>query len=525
VRRSRARRLAVARVGEEDPANQVGRWTDPPFAMPNYAMNAALLPTGKVMFWSWPPVDSPGHRPNYGAAALWDPSQGTGAGAFESIPPPLVDPDGPSGPQGLVPAPIACSGQSFQADGSLLLAGGNLIYPGDPGDAYTNWAGLGTVFTFNPWTETWKRQPDMEEGRWYPGQVELADGRTVILSGYTDAAPGGVFSSLMEIFDPTAPLAERVSPVPSGARTTSLYPRMFTLPDRNVLLAGPDRPESAILDTETFTWRGLPMPARNHGGGNSVLLRGGWTVQQIGGYDWREDPGTGSIPASASTETIDAHATNPQWTPGPPLNVPRSYANTVLLPDGSMVAIGGGAGRTAELGAYEVEPDHLRVELYDPQTKSWRLGPAQQEFRAYHSTAVLLPDGRVWSAGDDFHPTDSQGNASQTDSAEVYSPPYLYKPGRPAVTGAPAEIRYGERFDIAATGGPRSAVLMAPSATTHADDMSQRRVPLRGIKTASGLRLFAPPGPGVAPPGYYMLFALDWRGVPSVARWVKLGPS
>jgi hypothetical protein len=60
-----------------------------------------------------------------------------------------------------------------------------------------------------------------------------------------------------------------------------------------------------------------------------------------------------------------------------------------------MVQVGGGVG--ADL--YETVPGHHNVELWDPVTKQWRLGAAQQEDRAYHSTALLLPDGRVVSAG------------------------------------------------------------------------------------------------------------------------------
>ena len=64
----------------------------------------------------------------------------------------------------------------------MVAAGGTLIYAGTfPDDAYTDWGGLQTIFTFDPFSETWTRQPDMAKGRWYPGQVMLPDGRTVIL--------------------------------------------------------------------------------------------------------------------------------------------------------------------------------------------------------------------------------------------------------------------------------------------------------------------------------------------------------
>src|SRR5439155_1555320 len=85
------------------------------------------------------------------------------------------------GPQPPAPAPIFCSGLSQLANGDVVVAGGNLIY-GDTfaDDGYTTFAGLNTIFTFDPFTETWVQQPDMAHGRWYPTQTLLPDGRTII---------------------------------------------------------------------------------------------------------------------------------------------------------------------------------------------------------------------------------------------------------------------------------------------------------------------------------------------------------
>src|SRR4051794_33560846 len=123
-RAERAARAAISQEGLEDPPELVGRWTTGPFALPNYAIHAAMLPTGEVAFWGYPPPDENNVKTNSGEAAIWDPAKGTGSDAFAAVPPPLMDPDGP-GPQGVVPAPIYCSGLSFQADGSVLVAGGN----------------------------------------------------------------------------------------------------------------------------------------------------------------------------------------------------------------------------------------------------------------------------------------------------------------------------------------------------------------------------------------------------------------
>ena len=181
------------------PPSEIGRWMNAPFQIPHAAVNAVMLPTGKVMFWGVAFRNEPRNRGN---AALWDPSKGYGSDAFTEVPPPSIDPDG-DGPQGTDTAPIFCSGVSMLPSGEVLAAGGNLVWANQyDDDPYTTFAGLNRAFTFNPWTRQWTEQPQMNAGRWYPGQVELPDGRTVVLGGYTDEAPGGVFNRDLEVFTP-----------------------------------------------------------------------------------------------------------------------------------------------------------------------------------------------------------------------------------------------------------------------------------------------------------------------------------
>ena len=150
-----------------------------PFTIPVMGIHTAMLPTGKVMFFSYPrrllnPQNNSGH------AWLWDPATND----FKSVPPPLWrDP----ADDVMKPANIWCAGQSFLADGQLLVTGGNLAYDSSTSD----FKGLNKIYTFNPWSETWTEQPDMREGRWYPSQVLMPDGRTMIMAGLDSSGPQG----------------------------------------------------------------------------------------------------------------------------------------------------------------------------------------------------------------------------------------------------------------------------------------------------------------------------------------------
>ena len=134
-----------------------------------------------------------------------------------------------------------------------------------------------------------------------------------------------------------------------------------------------------------------------------------------------------------------------------------------------------------------------------------------------------MPDGRVISAGDDYNPNPDRNS----DTAEIYSPPYLFKGARPTISSAPATLSFADRFGVGTPDQVSKAVLMAPGATTHGDDMNQREVALQVSNTVAGagINLVSPPNANVAPPGYYMLFLLNSQGVPSVAKWVRIDPT
>src|SRR6185369_500373 len=89
----------------------------------------------------------------------------------------------------------------------------------------------------------------------------------------------------------------------------------------------------------------------------------------------------------------------------------------------------------------------FEAEIWDPATGQWTTLAAMKKPRLYHSTALLLPDGTVLSAGGGM--ADDNGRPyTNYPNAQIYSPPYLFKGPRPAVTSAPQTLSYGASFSI-----------------------------------------------------------------------------
>jgi hypothetical protein len=222
-----------------------------------------------------------------------------------------------------------------------------------------------------------------------------------------------------------------------------------------------------------------------------------------------------NVAAEASTYVLDMTEPSPGWRQTADMAFPRAYHTLTVLPDGNVLVTGGGVtteGKDVSAAVYEAE-------LWSPAAETWQTMAAMQVPRLYHSTALLLPDGRVAVAGSG----DSYGGPDQT-TAEFYSPPYLFHGARPAIESAPSEIPYGAIFAVGLDDDSPvgSVALVRPGAVTHQFDEDQRYLSLAFQQSGSTLSLEAPTSATLAPPGYYMLFVLNAAGVPSVAHWVRL---
>lgn len=401
-----------------------------------------------------------------------------------------------------LPWDMFCNGMVTLPDGRVFVNGGNLQYDpffGEPRNA-----------VFDPASRTFTEVESMARGRWYPTVTTLGDGRVLAFSGLFDT--GGT-NTTTEIYTVGSGWS---APVAAGW-TPPLYPRMHLSTDGRVFYAGSGR-GSRFFNPVTNTWTAVVTNTNhtaNRSYGTSVLL----PLTPANGYRPRVMILGGGNPATATTEIIDLSAPTPQWQYGPSMSRQRIQMSATILPNGKVLATGGSVNDEDALTA------SLAADLYDPVTNTFSSAGSNAFARLYHSAAVLLPDATVLLLGGN----PQRGNYQR--NLEVYSPAYLFDSNgnpalRPTISGVPSgTIGYGSQFQVQTPtpGDISSVVLVRPGAATHAFDMEQRLVGLSYTVGSGVLNVTGPPNGNIAPPGYYMLFALNSLGVPSVARFVRVG--
>jgi hypothetical protein len=457
----------------------MGKW-DPPIPWEALAIHAHLLPDGRVMTWGR--MD---HVP-----VLWNPATPASFGSTTR------------------PVDLFCSGHSFLSDGKLFVAGGH---------SGTDNQGIKSAEYFDFVTNAWSPAPDMQNGRWYPTNTTLAAGEILTLSGGDTLQQRNLIPEVRQVDGTWRVLSNASLYLP-------YYPFVFLAPDGRAFVAGSNWHTYWLNTTGTGQWTAGPLSSvssRDYGSAvmydvGKILIVGGGTSDGNGGY----------APPTNTAETIDLNAgAAAPWRPTGSMAVARRQLNATLLADGRVLATGGTNGT-----GFNVAPTSeavLAAEIWDPATGQWSTLARMTHYRLYHSTALLLPDGRVLSAGS------GQPAAAGLDddyTAEIYYPPYLFNPDgtlatRPTITSVPTQVAYGQQFTV---GTPNASAAnkvtwIRLGSVTHAFNEDQRMNFLSfSVSSTSSITVSAPATALMAPPGYYLLFLVDSRGVPSVAKIVRI---
>jgi len=465
---------------------------------------------------------------------------------------------------------LFCSGHSWTKNGRLFVAGGS-IYK-DNLDHLDLVFGARLTWLWKPedYDDTtasdhgWYQNSPLAQSRYYPSVTLLGDDKLMVTGGLDDAAnypniAPNLWPSTYEVglpdTVPTTPITWDMdgSQVriyqgvvePNGSHL-QWYPRMHLLTTSTQMLPSSQNPTTGDVFHAGFgasNARLLHDPANtaappwDYTVGNHPTLATSVYAQLYRHYNssvllpldlnvttpvlnrvMRMGGSEGTFYFTESNPKADVEICNAgtsgaggDWQPAQPMHHARIYHTAVLLPDASVLVLGG-----QDLNGFVT-----KAELY--QNGAWTETGDLNSPRDYHSVVVLLPSGKVFVGGGEHRAWDY----------EIYNPPYMYKGPKPVLSTWPGSMGYGGVYDIDFTwsgSGPdtyvEKVVLMRPGSITHHSDFDQRYVALNQVEVTSQqpgmVRVTAPPNSKYAPRGRYMMFLVSEMGVPSAAKWVDL---
>jgi len=393
---------------------------------------------------------------------------------------------------------LFCSGHCFLPDGRLFVTGGHQFDDGF-GEVDTNF--------YDSNANAYSLGPPMQSGRWYPTACALGNGETLVVSGFV--VPGQV-NSVPQVLQTN----QTWRPLSSVNDSTPLYPRLLLAPNSRVFIAA-ERPNTQYLAT---SGSGSLQDMGNTGAGtrdygSAVMYDDGKVLIMGGGAP------------TATAQIINLQSEAPAWSPLSgngsiaPMLFPRRQLNATILADGK-VLVTGGVSSGSGLGASD--PPVFAAEMWNPSTRTWSTMASAARPRKYHSTAVLLPDGRVLTGGGGgLHPPN---HTIDEPSMEIYSPPYLFNGARPTIASAPATANHGQQIFVGTPDATSisKVTLVRLSSVTHAFNQNQRVNILSFRQAPGGLNVTVPGSGHLCPPGHYMMFLIKNTGVPSVASIIQV---
>lgn len=459
---------------------RVGQWSAVipwPFAF----AAAANLPDGRILTWgSNNLMDFTGGKFTY--AAIWDPV----TSAFQAV--------------NHTNHSMFCGVPTMLEDGRIFVNGGD-----------------GTrraTSTFDYRTGQWQRIEQMKSARWYPGSVALPNGQVFTLLG----DPGSVYPELWTAGRGWAYLAgiNVQAPILDRRGYQRLWlPYLHLAPDGRLFHSGPTDRMNWLDPTGagSISFTGLTNSWYPKYGAvvmfdeGKLLIAGG-----SGGPD-------SSFYSTRKAAVVDLTGPTPTKQATSPMIYARKFNNGVVLPNGEVLMIGGSiyGFEFSDLGTV------LTPEIWNPTSGQWRTVADIAVPRNYHSVALLLPDGRVWVGGGGLCDC-----AADHPDAQIFAPPYLFNPdgsaaNRPLITAAPAVVTQGRTITVTATADLARFTLVKMSSVTHDLNSDLRFLNIPFTTTGAGrYQLMLHANPNVLTPGYWMLFAIDQAGVPSVAKVVQV---
>jgi hypothetical protein len=475
------------------------------------AIHASVLPNGKIFYMA----GSGYHSSHQG-------------GPYEGR---VLDPNTGSESNVSMSEDLFCMGQAPLPNGNILLAGGTLRYDIAADNCNGKWHGLKSAYEFNWSTNRLTKVASMKHGRWYPTCVTMADGNVMVTAGYDEY---GDDNRLVEIYNSSsktwsvraaqsggstytvgATSAGRCSgagsPSYSGAAPNLLlYPRMHLMPSGNIVVASM-LDDIRLWNRSTGSWStlGLSSPSYRHYG-TSVLLPLNNMITEKGKILIVGGSPTFSDPATAICQVLDFNTGNPSIRTVGSLRYGRKYLAPVILPDGRVVVFGGVAQGASD-------PRYV-PEIFNPSTETWTTLPAASVPRVYHQVALLLRDGRIWTAG---------GTPTRTTwelRTEFFHPGY-YSATRPSISGTVTVGPYGGSIAIPTSNASsisRATLVKLPD-TTHHYDSNMRCLALAvKSRTSSSVTVGAPLNANLAPPGYYYIHLINSSAIPSAARIIRI---
>lgn len=409
--------------------------------------------------------------------------------------------------------PQGCHIMTLLTRGDTYYGGGSMS--GNPQDTVTQVSEY-----YRRTTNTWTQLANMNLGRWYPSLVRLPDERLLLIGG--EVPPNGYNrTNTCEIYNPAT----------NTYTNTGAFNLPTEIPPALLLKNGTvfktwRYPEFYNIATETWS-AGPTMLQTRVGASNGdhcdheiVYLPDG-RVMAIG---------IRPVAGAVNPQMVEFYnpATN-SWSLGPNVRFPRMRPETLLLPDGRVLAWGGeytgASGAGPVLKTVGLVPDCTNTaDIFDPATNSWRPVSDANRWVHYHNVQVLLPDGRVMNTGG----AGTGGSFGTDSSVEYFSPPYLFRGVRPSIGSVSTTnlVPGGSvTLQVSRTSAVTQVVLLGSRASTHWVDAGvQRYLSLPFTQNGTQVAATLPNDSVEALAGWYLLMVMV-DDIPSEARMVRVTPS